>query len=62
MTDVTKIEWTIKTGDTWWSGTDTVVKIEILRDGNLVKRLNLEPGRADTASPNRHNRRQWLWR
>ncbi len=45
MSNVTKIDWTIKTGDAWWSGTDTTVKIEILRDGNLVKRLNLEPGR-----------------
>jgi hypothetical protein len=42
--NVTKIDWTIKTGDAWWSGTDTTVKIEILRDGNLIKRLNLEPG------------------
>jgi hypothetical protein len=45
VTNVTKIDWTIKTGDAWWSGTDSTVKIEILRDGNLIKRLNLEPGR-----------------
>ena len=45
MTNVTRIDWTVKTGDAWWSGTDTTVKIEILRDGALVKRLNLEPGR-----------------
>jgi hypothetical protein len=45
MSNVTRIDWTIQTGDAWWSGTDTTVKIEILRDGNLVKRLNLEPGR-----------------
>jgi hypothetical protein len=45
MTNVTRIDWTVKTGDAWWSGTDTTVKIEILRDGSLVKRLNLEPGR-----------------
>ena len=45
MTNVTRIDWTVRTGDAWWSGTDTTVKIEILRDGNLVKRLNLEPGR-----------------
>lgn len=44
MTDVTRIDWTIRTGPAWWSGTDTTVKLEILRDGSLVKRLNLEPG------------------
>lgn len=33
-----------------WSGTDTTVKLEILRDGNLVKRLNLEPGRTPRLS------------
>ena len=45
MANVTKIDWTIKTGSKWWSGTDTQIKIEILRDGTLLKRLNLEPGR-----------------
>jgi hypothetical protein len=45
MTQVTMIDWTIQTGDAWWSGTDGTVKIEILRDGRLVKRLNLEKGR-----------------
>ncbi len=44
MTNVTKIDWTIKTGEQWWSGTDTQVKIEIYRDGDMLKRLNLEPG------------------
>lgn len=44
MANVTKIDWTIKTGSKWWSGTNTQIKIEILRDGSLVKRLNLEPG------------------
>ncbi len=42
--NVTKIDWTIKTGEKWWSGTDTQVKIEIYRDSLLLKRLNLEPG------------------
>lgn len=41
MTKVTKIDWTIKTGEQWWSGTDTQIKIEIYRDNDLMKRLNL---------------------
>ena len=45
MTNVTRIDWTIKTGERWWSGTDTQIQIEIYRDSQLVKRLNLEPGR-----------------
>jgi len=45
MSKVTRIDWTIKTGDSWWSGTDTPIKIEIYRDDQLLKRLNLEPGR-----------------
>jgi hypothetical protein len=45
MTNVTRIEWTIKTGERWWSGTDTQVQIEIYRDQQLIKRLSLEPGR-----------------
>lgn len=59
MTNVTRIDWTIKTGDTWWSGTDSVVKIEILRDGNLVKRLNLEPGH--TPRLDRHELATYFW-
>lgn len=43
MSKVTRIDWTIKTGGNWWSGTDTQVKIEIYRDDQLLKRLNLEP-------------------
>ena len=45
MAKVTRIDWTIKTGESWWSGTDTQIKIEIYRDGTMLKRLNLEPGR-----------------
>ncbi len=44
MSKVTRIDWTIQTGAQWWSGTNDTVKIEILGDGGLVKRLNLEPG------------------
>ena len=41
---VERISWTIETGDAWWSGTDDVVWIDILRDGNRIIRLRLEPG------------------
>jgi hypothetical protein len=44
MTNVTRIDWTVQTGHQWWSGTDDTVKIEIYRDNQLIKRLNLEPG------------------
>ncbi len=44
MSKVTRIDWTVKTGDNWWSGTDSQIKIEIHRDNQLLKRLNLEPG------------------
>lgn len=44
MTDVTKITWRIKTGASWWGGTNTKLKTEIWRDGQMLKRLNVEPG------------------
>lgn len=44
MSNVTRIDWTIQTGQQWWSGTDDTVKLEIYRDATLLKRLNLEPG------------------
>jgi hypothetical protein len=44
MTEVTKIDWRIKTGAKWWSGTDSQLKMEIWRDGHMLKRLNVEPG------------------
>jgi hypothetical protein len=44
MTNVTRIDWTIQTGDQWWSGTDSRIQMEIYRDNDLIKRLNLEPG------------------
>jgi hypothetical protein len=43
-TKVTRILWTVQTGHNWWSGTDTRISIEIYRDGDLLKRLSLEPG------------------
>ncbi|MCC7373206.1 MAG: hypothetical protein IT581_01020 [Verrucomicrobiales bacterium] len=59
MTKVTKIDWTIKTASQWWSGTDTPIKIEILRDGSLIKRLNLEPGM--TSRLNRSELATYYW-
>ena len=44
MTNITRIDWTVKTGDDWWSGTNDTIKIEIYRDNTLLKKLNLEPG------------------
>jgi hypothetical protein len=44
MTRVTKIAWTVKTGDQSWSGTNTPVEVEIYRDQELLHRLHLEPG------------------
>jgi hypothetical protein len=44
MTNVTKIDWTIKTGEQWWSGTDTRIGCEMFKDATLLQRANLEPG------------------
>ena len=59
MTNVTKIDWTIKTGNHWWSGTDTQIKMEIYRDNQLLKRLNLEPGH--TPRLNRNELQTYFW-
>jgi hypothetical protein len=59
MADVTRIDWTIQTGPQWWSGTDDTVKIEILRDDNVIKRLNLEPG--DTPRLDRNEFVTYYW-
>lgn len=59
MNKVTKIDWTIQTGDQWWSGTDTQIKIEIYRDNHLIKRLNLEPG--NTPRLNRNELTTYFW-
>jgi hypothetical protein len=59
MANLTRIDWTIETGDAWWSGTDTQVKIEIYRDSDLLKRLNLEPG--NTPRLNRSERTTYYW-
>jgi hypothetical protein len=59
MTKVTKIDWTVKTGDQGWSGTDTPVQIEIYRDHELIQSLQLEPGR--TPRLDRSELATYLW-
>lgn len=59
MKRVTKISWRIQTGNQWWSGTDTEVDMEIYRDGILLQRLRLEPGR--TTRLNRNEQATYFW-
>jgi hypothetical protein len=59
MTRVTKVSWKIRTGNQWWSGTDTEVDMEISRDGTLIQRLRLEPGR--TSRLNRNEDATYFW-
>lgn len=59
MQKVTKISWRIETGNQAWSGTDTQVDMEIYRDGTVIKRLRLEPGR--TARLNRSEHATYYW-
>jgi len=44
MKKVTKIDWTIKTGEKWWSGTDTKVVCKIFKDDHCLVTAYLEPG------------------
>jgi len=44
MAKVTKIDWTIKTTEKWWSGTDTRVTCEVFRDDSRLLLADLEPG------------------
>jgi hypothetical protein len=62
MTNVTRIDWTIKTADHWWSGTDTQIKIEIYRDGQMLKRINLEPGRTPRLTRAELQTYYWIFR
>jgi hypothetical protein len=59
MSRVSRIDWTIQTGDQWWSGTDTKVQMEIYRDDELIKWLNLEPGQ--TPRLNRGEFANYFW-
>jgi hypothetical protein len=59
MKHVTKISWRIKTGNQWWSGTDSEIDMEIQRDGSVLQRLKVEPGR--TARLNRGEDATYFW-
>jgi hypothetical protein len=59
MSNVTRIDWTVQTGNQWWSGTDDTVKLEIQRNNTLIKRLNLEPGH--TPRLNRDEGATYYW-
>lgn len=59
MKKVTKVSWRIKTGNQWWSGTDTEIDMEIYRDSTLIQRLRLEPGR--TSRLNRSEDATYFW-
>lgn len=61
MAKVTRIDWTIKTGVSWWSGTDTPIQIEIYRDSQLLKRLNLEPGRTPRLDQGENATYYWIF-
>lgn len=59
MKRVTKISWRIQTGNQWWSGTDTEIRMEIYRDQTLLQRLRLEPGR--TSRLDRNENATYFW-
>ena len=59
MKKVTKISWRIQTGNQWWSGTDTQIDMELYRDGTLLQKLRLEPGK--TARLNRNELATYFW-
>jgi hypothetical protein len=61
MTNVTRIDWTVQTGQQWWSGTDDTVKIEIWRDQTLIKRLNLEPGHTPRLNRGEYANYYWIF-
>ncbi len=57
--NVRRIDWTIKTGAEWWSGTDDTVFVDIYRDDHRIIRLNLEPG--DTPRLDRGEHATYYW-
>jgi hypothetical protein len=59
MKRVTKISWRIRTGNQWWSGTDTEIDVEMYRDGTLLQRASVEPGR--TSRLNRGEDATYFW-
>ena len=52
MKNVTKISWRIRTGNQWWSGTDTKIDVEMYRDGTLLQLASVEPGRTSRLNRN----------
>ena len=40
MAKVTKVQWTIKTDEEWWSGTNTRITCEILKDDSRLLLAN----------------------
>ena len=61
MKKITKISWQIQTGNQWWSGTDTEIDMEIYRDGDLLQRLRLEPGRTNRLNRNENATYFWVF-
>jgi hypothetical protein len=59
MAKVTKIDWTIKTADKWWSGTDTRITCEVLKDNQRLLLANLEPG--NTPRLDRSEQATYFW-
>jgi hypothetical protein len=59
MKNVTKISWRIRTGNQWWSGTDTKIDVEMYRDGTLLQLASVEPGR--TSRLNRNEDVTYFW-
>ncbi|WP_276500162.1 hypothetical protein [Terrimonas pollutisoli] len=59
MKNVTKISWRIRTGNQWWSGTDTRIDVEMYRDGTLLQLASVEPGR--TSRLNRNEDVTYFW-
>lgn len=43
-TYISEIAWDIKTSNRRWSGTDSPVSVEIIRDKDIIIALNVEPG------------------
>lgn len=43
-TYVSEIAWDIETAEEAWAGTDSPLSVEIIRDGDVIIALNVEPG------------------
>ena len=56
---VTKIDWTIKTGEKWWSGTDSKVQLDVFRDTLRLGGGALEPGHTPRLNRSEQARYEW---